>query len=235
MDTLIHLIENINTDCNFSKKITIHDFTENNLKREKNYNNLIFCILDNYDPILSNSSEEDKKLVFKQRISEICSQIEENPSIFYNKFKYNKKNISIQYIQKSIQVSIDGDIQYYSSLNYLNDLYKTHFVLVDSIKKEYYETSDKNYLKKYILVRNNNYELNDMISSEFIKKDINNCTFVVIDSQKIYASYLMPMNKYKLADLQNEAKKINISILMNGKAKLKKVLYDEINIHYLNN
>ena len=45
----------------------------------------------------------------------------------------------------------------------------------------------------------------------------------------------MPMNKYKLADLQNEAKKKNINILMNGKAKIKKVLYDEINIHYLNN
>ena len=43
-------------------------------------------------------------------------------------------------------------------LNYLNDLYKTHFVLVDPIKKEYYETSEKNYIKKYISFKNNKYQ-----------------------------------------------------------------------------
>tara|TARA_B100001093_G_C26809747_1_gene1007061 strand:+ start:1205 stop:1909 length:705 start_codon:yes stop_codon:yes gene_type:complete len=234
MDTLIHLIQNVNTDCNLSNKIKIHKFTENNFEREKSYHNLVFCILDNYDPILSNALKTDKKLFFNQRISEICSQIEENPSIFYDKFKYNKRGMSIQDIQISIQSSINNNIQY-SALNYLNDLYKTHFVLIDSNKKEYYETSPKNYNKKYIYFRKNNYELSDTIPSEFVNEEINKCSFVTLSTKKIYESYLMPMNKYKLNELHDEAVKINMNTQQNGKSKLKKVLYEEINNYYLNN
>ena len=234
MDFIIQLIKDKNTDCNLSEKITIHRYTEKNLQRVQHYSNLVFCILDNYDQILSNTIEKDRNFVFNQRIFEICSQIEEQPSIFYDKFKYNKRNMSIQKVQHNIQLS-SNDKVYYSSLNYLNDLYKTHFVLVDPIKKEYYETSEKNYIKKYISFKNNKYQFCDTVDPTIIKNNIEMCSFVNIVTKKIYDYYLMPMNKYKLADLQNEAKKKNINILMNGKAKIKKVLYDEINIHYLNN
>ena len=235
MDNLITLIKDINTDCNLSKKIRKNQFTENKRERSYNYYNLIFCILDNYDPILSNTINKNKKLIFKQRVMEICSQIEENPEKYYNKMKYNSRTMNIKKLQKNIQISSQENQCYFSVINYLNDLYNKHFVLVDKNKMKYYETSDKNYEKVYIMNSNKMYQICDSLNISISKGDNYDCFFLIMDIKTVYTSYLMPMNKYKLNDLHKEAYKIDIHTKDNGKQKLKKTLYDEINLYYLNN
>lgn len=235
MDKLIHLIKDINSDCKFSEKIRVNQFTENKQERSYNYTNLVFCIIDNYDPILSNTPNKDKTLIFKQRISEICSQIEENPGEYYDKMKYNSRTMSIKNIQQSLQISSQEKTCSFSAINYLNDLYKKHFVLVDESKKEYYETSDKNYEKVYIINHGKKYRLSDSLNITLSRGENHSCFFLEMDIKTVYISHLMPMSKYKLNGLQEEADKININRKENGKTKLKKTLYNEINLYYLNN
>ena len=235
MDNLIHLIKDKNNDCNLSEKIKIIKYTENENKREKisNYNNIVFCILDNYDHILSNTEQKEKYLVFKQRVSEISSQIEENKEKYYNKMKYNERTMSCKKIQQQLQISSQQKKCFYSAINYLSDLYNKHFVFIDKSKNEFYKTNEKNYEKVYIIYDDNKYQLHESYNKEYNEGEQNKCPFLEMDIKTVYVSHLMPMSKYKIDELQNLAKEIDISIKLNGKTKLKKVLYDEINSHYL--
>ena len=46
----------------------------------------------------------------------------------------------------------------------------------------------------------------------------------------IYNSYLKAISNYKSEELINIAKELNIDLMKNGKKKVKKELYDEINL-----
>ena len=146
MDHIYDIVNNNNNDCNFCKKIIKSEFSESKyINDDIIYYNFLFCILDNFDLILSSSS--DKKIDFPKRISEICSQIEENKENYYDRFNYNKK-FTIKKIQNSLQICTKKG-KLLSSIYYLNDLFSTHFVIVDTNNNEYMETTSKNYPKKY--------------------------------------------------------------------------------------
>ena len=67
---------------------------------------------------------------------------------------------------------------------------------------KYYETSDKNYEKVYIMNSNKMYQICDSLNISISKGDNYDCFFLIMDIKTVYTSYLMPMNKYKLNDLQ---------------------------------
>ena len=109
MDSIIKLIENNNQDCRFTETIQIGKYLENissdNSSRDNSwYNNLVFCILDNYDLILSNTIKNDKIHILNQRVIEILSKLEDDD--FYNKLGYNEKIMKRRTIQNNLQISL---------------------------------------------------------------------------------------------------------------------------------
>ena len=50
----------------------------------------------------------------------------------------------------------------------------------------------------------------------------------------VYQLDLQPIGKYKVTELVELANKINLPLEENGKKKIKKQLYDDINLYYLN-
>ena len=236
---ILKLINTINQDCNFVDSINESEYIEkinnnNNKIKNNKIKSLVYCIFSQYDPIFQTIPNNEKKLYFKNKITEICSLIDENKDKYYNNFKLNEKILKTKIIQYSLQSSLENE-NLLSSLLYLNELYKKHFIII--YNNNYYETSLKNYSKDYILFKddvfsftefNDNLKI-DKIQNLPIKNDLNK--FNLID---YYHKNLKPISNYKLNDLHNIASELNISIKNNIKNKTKQDLYNEINIYHLN-
>lgn len=224
----IKMIQGINGDCDFTSLIKESSLVEKIKKVSRNYYNFLFCIMDNYDLILSMTPDNDKKLIFKKRILEISSKIDEDPENYYSNMGYNERNMKKKIIQLNLHNSMDNNYNI-SSLLYLNDLYKMHFIFVDLNKREYYDTTVKNYDKIYLCLKKNKFILSKNIPENLTKKDISESIFN-IDVKNIYKTYLESISKYKIGDLKDIAIQLNIPLKENNKNKNKQKLYDEINM-----
>ena len=235
---IFKIINSINQDCNFVDSINEFSLIEtiNTTKTIKNnkMKSLVYCIFSQYDQIFQTLPNNEKKLYFKNKITEICSLIDEKGDEYYNKFSLNEKNLKTKVIQYSLQFSLENE-NLLSSLLYLNELYKKHFIII--YNDNYYETSLKNYSKDYILFKDDVYSFTefrdnlkvDKLQNLPIKNDLNK--FNLID---FYDKKLKPISNYKLNELQDIAIESNLSIKKNSKNKTKQDLYDEINIYHLN-
>lgn len=226
---ILNLIHELNSDCDFISSINESSFIEKFKTKEikEDYFNFLLCILDNYDLILSSCSKDEKKILFKKRVIEISSRIDEDSPNFYNNMNYNVKTMKKKLIQNSLHGSMEKE-KNISSIYYLNDLYKLHFVFVDLNKREYYETTVKNYDKIYLCLKKNRFSISENLPDNIIKKDINESIFN-IDVKKVYETYLDSLSKYKISDLKEIAAGLNINLKENGKNKTKNMLYNEIN------
>ena len=231
--SLLQLINEFNQECNFTESIQESNFTESiqNKKRMLKFNSLVECIFSNYDPMYQTIPNHEKNLYIKKLIMKICSEIDEKSKEYYDNFKFNSKVMKKNIIQNSLQLSLQNK-NTLSSLLYLNDYYKTHFVILSN--NCYFETCSKNYKKDYILYQNHKYSfatLNNSYRLEDLSKiPLSND----LKKGSIYQNYLGPLSKYKVNELKEIALELNLSITENGKSKTKQILYDEINLHQLN-
>ena len=230
MDTLLPLLNN--NDYNFTSKIQTNDYMES-IKDSKinKYSNFLFCLLDNYDLILSNTPTKDKNIVFHQRISEILSQIDDEE--LCKKYNYNPKKFKSNLIQKNILTcSKDKTTLLISCICFLNDYYKTHFKLVNKKKGTVINTCIKEYPVVTIYYDNNYYIDNKPPENELLSISSDDSFFTFdIQLKNVYKLYLEPIGKYKIDGLKEIAKKNDIPLDIRMK---KQVIYDKINTHMLN-
>ena len=230
MDLIYNNLKNLNQDCSFSEKILESEsYSENNnlLSEVYNYTNFLFCILDKYDLILSNTEKKDKKIIFNKRVFDILSELEDN----IDSYNYNEKIFSFKKIQQSLQECLKKK-RYISCIYFLNDLYKTHFVIVNKENNTMINTTLKNYPKIYLICENNSFRLE---TSEMNLKQEKICDLFEYDIKKsVYKSHLKAISNYKIDELKNIAKDLNMNIYVNGKILKKQIIYDNINLHYLN-
>ena len=64
--------------------------------------------------------------------------------------------------------------------------------------------------------------------------NLNECFVLNVKKLDIYQLDLEPIGKYKVSELVELANKVNLPIEENGKKKVKKQLYDELYLYYLN-
>ena len=241
------LLKDLNVDCNFTNDIKESKYIEGSKNKNENnismntstkqdyYPTFIKCIISEFDPIYCSLSEGEKKFYFSKKIMEICSKIDECDEYFKD---YNfHKSLKSHNIQQGLQL-YEKRINRISSLYYLNEYYKRHFVIV--YENIAYPTCIKNYPKIYLST--NNYKVNILNTCDFPEMNLKNLfeKSKIIDDVKrnikgISNLYLEAISKYKLDDLKKIAQECNISLKdSNGKNKTKSVLYDEINIYKLN-
>jgi hypothetical protein len=238
------LLKDLNVDCNFTNDIkeskyvegSKNEITTNTLKTsEIYYPTFIKCIISEFDPIYGSLSEEEKKLYFSKKIMEICSEIDECEESFKN---YNfHKSLKSHTVQQGLQLH-DKRINHISSVYYLNEYYKRHFVIV--YENIAYPTCIKDYPKIYL--RFDNHKVKVMNTCDFPEMNLKNLfeKSKIIDDVKrdikgIYNTYLEAIGKYKLDDLKKIAQEFNIDLKDGQKNKTKSVLYDSINLYKLNN
>ena len=265
---IFDLLKDLNQDCSFTEKINespyiqvVNNLTESQpaqpaqpaqqqqqqqqqqqthpVQRPNNsYHNFVSCIISEYDPMYQTLSENEKKLYLKQKITGICSEIEEKSDTCYHNYCFNEKIMKLSIIQHSLQLW-EKKGNYISSIYYLNEYYKKHFVITH--QNIAYETTVKNFPKVYLsihgnrikMIDDNNFQkgnLNDLFDKIQLQNDIKK------DMKSVYKMFLDPISKCKVDDLKKIALECNLSLkdVALGKNKVKSQLYDEINLYKLN-
>ena len=185
---IFDLLKDLNQDCNFTENINESSHVQNlsnagnsavcnsavtNINTIKNtantskkYKTFVECILCEFDPIYSGTENLDSNNVYLNgKIIEICSHIEEKRDTCYDNYSFSPKVMNIQKIQHALQLwRKENNI---SSIYYLNDYFKKHFVIVHGGCA--YETTIK-ILSKVYLEFNNGISITD--EKDFVIKDL---------------------------------------------------------------
>jgi len=241
---IFDLLNDLNPDCSFVEKInessyvesvTSNDTSTPNTPSYKFYHNLVSCIISEFDPMFQTLNENEQKHYLSQKIMEICSKIDESDN-FYRDYGFNEKIMKSHLIQQGLQTH-EKKVNHISSVYYLNELYKKHFVIVH--QNIAYETTLKNYPKVYLSIQGK-VKIGDEVITKGNLNDLFDKIHLVNDIKKemksVYKMFLEPISKYKIDDLKTIAQECNLS-LKDGplnKNKVKGQLYEEINLYKLN-
>jgi hypothetical protein len=199
------------------------------------YPNIIELLFTYFDHHYSMVESKDKDLYIKQRIIEIATKLEEDSSNYYSNFNYNKK-MSIPVIQHGLQT-----INTVSALLYLADLYNISVIVYLKGGNKKIITSVKNrkifhllYTPdgKWYTIDKVTEELENYIDSPI--SELSECLVLDVTTKDIYVRFLGGIGNYKASELIKMATERNIQLFKNGKKKVKKDLYDDINLYELN-
>ena len=219
---------------NLSEKITKNKYTQNIVEKlcieENKYTEttnfksiyeLILSIKDNEYQILE--MKEKDKYVSDEKIL-LCSEADDK----YNTYNFNKKILSKSLICSNLQKYKDNLL---SLILFYNDYFKINLIICHDNK--YYKSGLKNFENIYIKYIKNGWIIQEM-NSENIKYenilDLKYCIELDIKTNFIYNLYLKAISNYKVDELISIANELNIDLNKNGKKKIKKELYDEINL-----
>lgn len=192
----------------------------------KNCADLLIAIFDPTASVLSGTELIDYCL--KRRL-EIATEIDENKAETYDKYKYHKQ-MKPNLIQTGLQIKNS-----LSTILYLSDLYRLSPTIYSVSSQTSVLLNQKNHKICSIVFQNGIFqEVSDPPAfnpgtyenlSEYFVLDLKNL--------QIYQPYLDPISKYKMSELIEIADKRCISLTSNTKKKVKKQLYEDINVYEL--
>ena len=219
MELINQLKENNHT---FTSKIRDSPFIEGNVTMGEvveSYKDICECFIANNE--IEYSTHSSKETFTKTKKLEIASDIDN--SSFTKTFSKNM-------IQRGLQKE-----NHYSSVLYLNHHYKVNCVIYNSVTNKYYKTSVREAPSLVCMFGNNNQwtimegEIPQDIDYSSID-DLEHIVTMDISTNMIYKTDLLAIGKYKVAELEEKAKELDIPMTINGKKKNKKTLYGDINL-----
>jgi len=199
----------------------------------------IQCLVAEYDEMYPGLPVKERALYLKQKLHEIVTKIDEDRKGSFLDFGFNEKRLKPRVVQNALlSASAPPYASALSGLVYLNELYKISVILV--IKGCLYETTPKPYPPVYLEVNPGRYKIisDDIISPEMlgqqtrVSSDALGSTELEADvSGQLYRTPLKPVSSYKAPELKGLCQEQSISLTINGKAKVKGALYDDLYWH----
>ena len=189
-------------------------------KKYKTLYELILSIRDHNYTILED--KEKDKYISEQKML-LCSEADDK----YNTYKFNRK-LSKSLICSNLQKFNDNLL---SLMLFYNEYFKINLVFCN--KGVYYKSGLKNYENIYISYNNKRWFIWNNVPENIKFNNILNIEHTIILDIKtnfIYILHLKAISNYKSNELIIIAKELNIDLMKNSKKKVKKELYDEINL-----
>tara|TARA_Y100000389_G_scaffold51039_1_gene46758 strand:+ start:435 stop:1151 length:717 start_codon:yes stop_codon:yes gene_type:complete len=190
---------------------------------------LFFTVFDHHYTLIENKG---KQLYLNQRLIGIATEIDEDKKNKYDKFNYSKY-MNSTLIQHGLQ-----SMNTVSALLYLSDYYNVSTnVYIESSSNVKVKTSEKT-RKEFNIMYTQARKWTELSVKPDYKngtfEDLGLCLTIDVKSKDIYNKYLNPIGKYKAPELIEIAKEMNLPLEKDGKKKVKKELYDDINFYQLN-
>jgi len=237
----LELVKNYNQENNYCSKIIESSIVEkintgDNQPILHSEFSSIELILKNYDKLYNHIPENEKEFHLKQVILDFISAMD---SEYFESKKINKKI----YKEKVLNTKLHSKSNNLSILYLLNEYYQKHFIFV--IEKKFYTTSIKNYEKVFIQYDKNKYSFleidnesdykegnfDDLVKITTLMNDINKYPFEIFIVPKLDSFQKSKINDLKDLSIKNNLPIVNI---ITGKNKVKKDLYRELMIHFIN-
>lgn len=213
-------------NSNYTKKIKDSKYLQGKsmVIKEKGLDDICENIISKHEiEYISLTKDHRNKFVIDTKLN--ISQVFNDYKDKYNKqFNYNLLQTSLQ------------NKNYLSAILFLNEYYKINTIIYNSQTNKYYKTSLKDYTPFICIYKDDTWFHSD--DEHNISDDINDINdlsnILTIDTSiYIFKPHLKAISRYKLSDLHIIANEMNIPITNLNKNKLKKELYDEINLkHY---
>ena len=229
------LIKDIVYEKRYTDNIKYTKYTQSNIKKDinvmekmTNSKYLEELLLHTYD-YKSVIQKNDKNYIDTRKI-EFATLLDEESEKTYDNFNYDKK-FSKKLLQRGLQ---ENDTL--SSILYISDLYNFGLVIYDKDYNKYYKLYTKEKPEVYICYENKSFRTMENPSNNLninFMEDLNGLSNMLNMNIKdifIYKKYLKPISNYKVDELVNIAKELNINIMKNGKKVTKRELYDSINL-----
>lgn len=218
--------------CKNIKELSyVQRITNSDKTIEKVYQDINNLFIDKFDPTCNIIEEKDKDVYYIQRLLEIATDLDEKHDTNYLNYKYSPKVFKPSLIQSGLQTP-----NTLTSVIYLGDFYKvTPVIYIDSIKTKII-ISQKTRNNIHILYKDGTFtELDEPLDYKLgIYDDLKHALVLNVKKLDVYQMDLEPISKYKVTELVELANKINLPIEENGRRKVKKQLYDDLYLHYLN-
>ena len=199
------------------------------------YNDISILFIGLFDPTSSIIEKKDFPIYSVQLLIDIATKIDEQSDTNYDKFNYNKY-MNSTLIQQGLQSKNN-----ISSLLYLSDYYGVSTNVYIASSKLKIRTCDKNRKELNIIYHQGKFtDLSESVTTindsykEGTFKDLGECFVLDTPTKDVYKKYLQPIGKYKVSELTELAIERGISLDSSGKKKIKKQLYDDINVYELN-
>ena len=217
-----------NTTNNYAKKIKECKFAEGSsvVKKEVGYKDICELFFKNYSAeyqILP--TNDDKENFIYQKKLDLAG---------LNGFDKGK------YIPKFSKKLISSGLQELNSLSsilYLNLYFNCNLTIYNNSTDRYYQTGIKGENIMMCEYRNNSWfdkePIQDVEYSDM--NDLKGVLNLDINTIMIYQSSLKSIGNYKMDELKKMATEYDIPLKGNGKSKLKKEIYEEINLKIILN
>ena len=197
------------------------------IKKYKSLYELILSIRDHNYTILE--EKEKDKYVSEQKML-LCSKVDDE----YGTYNFNKRILSKSLICSNLQKNKDNLL---SSILFYNDYFNINLIICHDNK--FYKTGLKNYDNIYIKYTKYGWVIININVDNIEYENILDFKYGIeldLKTNFIYNQYLKAISNYKSDELINISKELNIDLLkVDGKKKIKKDLYEEINILKLYN
>lgn len=203
----------------------------NDEDKNKVYQDINNLFIDMFDPTCNILDEKDKDVYYIQRLLEIATDIDEKSDTNYLNYKYSSKVFKPSLIQSGLQTP-----NTLSSVIYLGDFNKvTPVIYIESIKTKII-ISQKTRNNIHILYKDGTFsELDEQLDYKLGSyDDLKHALVLNVKKLDVYELELEPIGKYKVTELFELATKFNLPTEENGKKKVKKQMYDELYLQYLN-
>ena len=216
-ESLQHAVDN---ECvKYTKQVMI--------KKYKTLYELILSIKDHNYTILEENEKD--KYVSEQKIL-LCSKVDDE----YETYNFNKRILSKSLICSNLQKNKDNLL---SSILFYNDYFNINLIICHDNK--FYKTGLKNYDNIYIKYTKYGWVIININVDNIEYENILDFKYGIeldLKTNFIYNQYLKAISNYKSDELINISKELNIDLLkVDGKKKIKKDLYEEINLIKLYN
>tara|TARA_B100000214_G_scaffold371598_1_gene348279 strand:- start:8253 stop:8933 length:681 start_codon:yes stop_codon:yes gene_type:complete len=218
--------EHKNNNNKYTKKIRITKYTEGeniSIEKEgaKDICEIIISFNDHEYNTIQKQQRENYIVNKKLKIADNVTKDERFNRLFHPKL-----------IQNGLQSK-----NHLSSILYMNELYKIHIVIYNEKDNKFYKTSFMDYPMIFCGYRNNSWHhLEDItVTENTIYHPISELPDIIVQDTNImiFKSELKPLSKYKVKELEEMCIKNDIQIKNGDKKKLKKELYDDLSLYYI--
>lgn len=242
MDPVLELLSKYNQECRHSETIQVSQYLQKPKSAElakdthpkhhasvrKGSRSAIYEIFRHHDPLLETIPNNERSHYFTGVITKLCTDIDEKTEECYDAFKFNPRAFKKSLIQSSLQEHAKNRL---SSLLYLNEYFKRHFVIV--VNDLYFETCPKPYPKEVLVYERGFYALKEHDLASCSQGHWDHIPLAHDVKPLIYQMPLGPIGKYKADELKQLCLENGISLKVGSKNKVKKQLYDELNLKLL--
>lgn len=221
------------SDATYCDSIQVSNYqqTTASLKQPKitSFVNCADLLIATFDPTASVLSGSELVDYCLQRRLEIATQIDEQKETTYDRYHYHKQ-MKPNVIQMGLQTKNS-----LSSVLYLSNVYKLSPTMISMSSQTQVLLNQTNQTPCAILFQNGRFQIISDLPpfQEGSYENLSEYFVLDVKNLQIYQPYLEPISKYKMNELIEIADKRCISITNGTKKKVKKDLYNDINVYEL--